>query len=80
MMAAVLPKRMEPDVAARKLVVEYFVSFPNGADVKSKKEEYKVVKVVDSVLFHPGQMLSKEHMRDLCENTDWTVTVLPRSN
>lgn len=36
---------------------------------------YRITRVTNSVEFHPGTVMSKEHIQALI-NDDWTVTVL----
>jgi hypothetical protein len=38
---------------------------------------YEVIEVRNSVLYHPGQILKKEEVRDLCEMTGmWTISIV----
>lgn len=38
---------------------------------------YRVDKVVNSVEYYPGQMLTRKEVADLCDATSWEVNVVP---
>lgn len=39
--------------------------------------DYKVVLVKNSTAYHPGQILVKAEVDDLCNNPRWDVTIMP---
>lgn len=37
---------------------------------------YRVVKIVNSVEYHPGDHLAKADVEELCSAKDWTVNII----
>jgi len=56
---------------------------PNGWVMPHPKRDdlpaYRVEKVVDSVDYHPGQILHENEVRTLCASRRWKVTIVPIS-
>ena len=59
-----------------------YVRTPGNFSPKGQEfhEEWRVVQVTDSILFHPGQLLTKTDVRELCDNGAWKVTVVGRQS
>lgn len=43
---------------------------------KQKTADYKVITVKNSTAYHPGQILCKNEVDDLCHNNNWDVTIV----
>ncbi len=42
-----------------------------------KADGYKVLVVRNSVVYHPGDILCRAEVKELCDNPSWDITVVP---
>lgn len=44
--------------------------------IKDGSIQYKVITVKNSTVYNPGQVLCKSEVDDLCNNSNWDVTIV----
>ena len=57
--------RDEPTPKRRKIYLQKDIS----------EAEFHVIKLVNSIRYKPGQLLSEDQVEELCEDEEWEVTV-----
>jgi hypothetical protein len=62
----------------KTLILETFERL-KPASMGQMERIYKVVKIKNTVLYHPGQELDKNTVDSLCENNGWDVTIVAPS-
>lgn len=58
----------------RGITLSYPHQQPNTPD--GKPYRYRVEKVQESVVYHPGDLLESKQVEELCEKDNWRVTVV----
>ena len=49
---------------------------PNSIEASKDKTPYKLLKLTNSVEYHPGSWYDKSTVKNLCFNRKWNVTIV----
>lgn len=61
--------------ARQKLKIAYGIDRKDTEAVK----DYRVISVTNSTAYHPGQIIDKSEVDELCKMASWDVTVVSSS-